>query len=189
MQWFHAEKEIGELIQKYEIPLNCVFYPENPGFIPEMFRKMYKEFGLQNPHREELMDGYTRELMIKLSRSIQQCTSSAGISWKDQEKMQQLRYKVLSSPEQKWTVEGMARSVSLSVSRFHAVYKQMFDSSPMKDVIDSKIDLAKSLLLMEENLTLHEVTERLGYKNQQHFIRQFKSATGLTPGAYKKCNR
>lgn len=189
MQWFHAEKEIETLIQKYEIPLNCVFYPENPGFIPEMFRKMYKEFHIRDSHREELMDGYTRELLIKLSRSIQRGYSAAGISRKEQETIQQLRWEILSHPERKWTVAEMAKTVLLSPSRFHAVYRQLFGSSPMKDVIDGKIDLAKSLLLMDEDLTLCQVTERLGYKNQQHFIRQFKAATGLTPGAYRKCNR
>ena len=189
MQWFHAEKEIGELIRQYDIPLNCVFYPEKPGFVPELFRKMYKEFHLNDTHREELMDGYTRELLIKLSRSIKHKTSAAGLNWKEKEKMQNLRYAIATNPEHKWTVEEMAKSVSLSVSRFHAVYKQMFHSSPMKDVIDGKIDLAKSLLLMEEDLTLSEVAERVGYKNQQHLIRQFKAATGLTPGAYKMNSR
>lgn len=189
MQWFHADKKIEELIRKYDIPLNCVFYPENPAFVPEMFRKIYKEFHLNDPHREELMDSYTREFLIKLSRSIKRRESSPEINWKEKEKMQHLHYRITTNPEHKWTVEEMAKSVSLSVSRFHAVYKQMYNSSPMKDVIDGKIDRAKSLLLMEEDLTLSEVAERVGYKNQQHLIRQFKAATGLTPGAYKMSSR
>lgn len=186
MHWFHAEKEIKELIDQYQVPLNCVFYPENPGFVAELFRKIQKEFYQSNPYREELIDGYTRELLIKLSRSIHGSVSGHSISSNEQKKLQQLRLEMLSHPDRVWTVEEMAHTVSLSPSRFHAVYKQLFGSSPMKDVIDAKVELAKTLLLMEEDLTLRDVTERLGYKNQQHFIRQFKAATGLTPGAYKK---
>ena len=175
--------------QQYDIPLGCVLYPDNPAFIPELFRKMYREFNMNNPYREELMDGYTRELLIKLSRSIYSASTLSQIDRKEQEKLQQLRYRIISNPERRWTVEEMAKSVSLSVSRFHAVYKQLFGRSPMKDVIAAKVELAKSLLLMEENMTLSEVTERLGYKNQQHFIRQFKATTGLTPGDYRMNNR
>lgn len=189
MQWFHADEQLGELIQQYDIPLGCVLYPDNPAFIPELFRKMYREFNMNNPYREELMDGYTRELLIKLSRSIYSASTLSQIDRKEQEKLQQLRYRIISNPERRWTVEEMAKSVSLSVSRFHAVYKQLFGGSPMKDVIAAKVELAKSLLLMEENMTVSEVTERLGYRNQQHFIRQFKATTGLTPGDYRMNNR
>lgn len=41
----------------------------------------------------------------------------------------------------------------------------------------------------ENKPTLAEVAERLGYKSTQHFILQFKAATGMTPGAYRKNNR
>lgn len=189
LNWFHADAEIEDLLNQYEIPVNCLFYPENPGFIPELFRKMRKEFCMGDPYCEELLDGYTRELFIKLSRSIRRDFSKTFLSSKQQKMMLQLRLEILSHPERKWLVAEMAKSVVLSPSRFHAVYKQMFDTSPMKDVIDGKIDLAKTLLLMEENLTVAAVAERLGYKNQQHFIRQFKAATGLTPGAYRVSGR
>lgn len=189
LNWFHAEAEIEDLLEQYEIPVNCLFYPENPGFIPDLFRKMRKEFCLGDPYREELLDGYTRELLIKLSRSIHCDFSKTFLSGAQQKRMQQLRWEVLSHPEKRWTVAEMAKSVALSPSRFHGVYKQMFGTSPMKDVIDGKIDLAKSLMLTEEYLTISAVAERVGYKNQQHFIRQFKAATGLTPATYRASGR
>ena len=189
MQWFHADEQLGDLIRQFDIPLGCVLYPENPGFISELFRKMYREFNMNTPYREELMEGYTRELLIKLPRAVHTASVSDSIDRKEQEKLQKLRYRIISNPEQRWTVEEMAKSISLSVSRFHTVYKQMFGRPPMKDVIAAKVEMAKSLLLMEENMTISEITERLGYKNQQHFIRQFKAVAGLTPGAYRINNK
>lgn len=189
LNWFHAETEIAELLKQYDIPLNCLFYPENPGYISELFRKMQKEFCMRDPYCEELLDGYTRELLIKLSRSIWCDNFKNLLNSKQQKMMQQLRLEVLSHPERRWTVADMARSVALSSSRFHAVYKQMFGTSPMNDVINGKIDLAKALMHMEDDLTVSAVAERLGYKNQQHFIRQFKEITGLTPGAYRTSGR
>ena len=185
MHWMHDFVEIEGLIEKYQIPLNCVFYPRNPSFISDFFRKTRKEFCSNDPHREELLDCYVEELFVKLSRSLQD-ENKTEISDADQKKLQDLRWQVISQPEKRWTVADMAKMANLSTSRFHAVYKMLFDTSPVKDVIESKIDYAKNLLLMDEQANLLTVAERLGYKNQYHFIRQFKAITGMTPGAFRK---
>ena len=101
-------------------------------------------------------------------------------------RMRDLRFQMLSHPEKNWTVEDLAKQVSLSPSRYHALYKKLFGSSPMKDVINAKIDMAKTILLSDETTTLPVVAQRLGYKSHYHFIRQFKAVTGLTPGVYRK---
>ena len=188
MHWIHAYTQIAPLLEEYKIPLNCIFYPSNPGFISDMIRKMRLEILADNPYQSDMMDSYTREFLINLSRSVSGNTLP-DISIAEQKKMYSLRWKILSELERKWTVTDMADMASLSPSRFHAVYKAIFDSSPMKDVINAKIDSAKTLLLMDENPTLSEVAERLGYKNQQHFISQFKNTTGMTPGVYRKNNK
>lgn len=189
MCWTHNPPQIKSLIKKYDIPLNCVFYLSNSSVMPEIFQKMRKEFRLGDPYREELIDVYTEELFIKLSRYTKHKEKMLPINSRAQKKMRDLRWEVLSHPEKNWTVEEMANAVTLSPSRFHAVYKQMFGTSPVKDVIHAKIDQAKSILLAEERINLTSVAEQLGYSNQYHFIRQFKSITGVTPGTYQKNNR
>lgn len=188
MNWVHTYVQIAPLLEAYKIPLNCVFYPSNSGFISDIIRKMRLEILADNPYQDDMLDSYTREFLINLSRSISG-NALPEISSAEQKKMYNLRWKILSDPERKWTVTDMAELASLSSSRFHAVYKAMFGTSPMKDVINAKVDSAKTLLLMDENPTLSEVAERLGYKNQQHFISQFKSVTGMTPGAYRRSNK
>ena len=83
----------------------------------------------------------------------------------------------------------MAEMASLSPSRFHAVYKALYGTSPLQDMIEAKINYACSLLLTNESLTLPAIAELLGYNDQYHFIRQFKAVTGQTPGAYRKSQR
>lgn len=188
MNWMHNDASIEKLLMKYQIPVSKVFYPENPGFLADHFRKMYGEFYANDPFREELLDGYVEELLIKLSRSVHDVPAPLQLSSGEQKKLRSLRLKIVSAPERQWTVAEMARQVSLSPSRFHAVYKELFGSSPMADVISAKIDRAKTLLMMDEQAGILEISEKLGYTNQYHFIRQFKSATGMTPGAYRKKN-
>lgn len=188
MNWIHAYPEIKPLLERYGIPLNTVFYPRNTGFISDIFRKMKIEILQGKAHCSDILDSYAVEFLVTLSRALYAETAPEMTS-ADLSKLYRLRWQVLSHADEKWTVEQMAQKVSLSPSRFHAVYKALFGISPMQDVINAKIDLAKTILLMETKPTLAEVAERLNYKSTQHFIAQFKTATGMTPGTYRKNNR
>ena len=94
---------------------------------------------------------------------------------------------LLSAPEHPWTVAEIAAEINLSASRFHASYKTVFGISPMRDLIETRIQSAKNLLLSEE-LSVQDIAEQLGYHSVNHFIRQFKSGTGVSPLQYRKNN-
>lgn len=188
MNWTHNDVSIEPLLKEYGLPIGEVFYPANPSFIPELFRRIKREFYSDNLYKERVLDGYMEELLIKLSRSIQPEAQGVNLSTKEEKLLQELRWQLLNKPEQNRTVEEMAKAVSLSSSRFHAVYKAMFGISPVKDLICAKVEQAKNILLMDRDATLICVAEKLGYKNQYHFIRQFKAVTGITPGAFRKEN-
>jgi len=188
MNWTHNDVSIEPLLEQYNLPIGEVFYPSNPGFITDLFRRIKREFYSDSLYREQLLDGYMEELLIKLSRSILEKPLGERIDSKEAKLLQELRWQLLSKPEKNWTVEEMAKTVSLSPSRFHAVYKAVFGTSPVKDLIAAKVEQAKAILLMDRDTTMLSVAEKLGYKNQYHFIRQFKSVTGITPGAYRKEN-
>jgi len=184
--WMHMQPEFGMLLRQFSIPCNCLLYPGETAFISEIFRKIELEYFSEHPYREELIDSLMREFLIRFSRALHTEGPASVIPRATRDHLRATRRQILSQPEKKWSVAEMAALASLSPSRFHAVYKAMFGTSPLQDVIDAKIRSAKSLLLSDEGLTLPEVAERLGYQNHYHFIRQFKAVTGKTPGAYRK---
>ena len=179
MNWIHAYADIRPLLETYNIPLNTVFYPKSTGFISDLFRKMKVELQTKETHFEAMLDSYTIQFLAMLSRAIH-AEQKPEINSADQNKLYHIRWEVLSNAEKKWTVEEMARMASLSPSRFHALYKTLFGSSPMQDVILAKMDLAKTILLQESKPTLLEVAESLGYKNAQHFL-QFDRKADCQP--------
>jgi len=184
--WMNLDVSFCELLEQYGIPMNQVLYPGDTSFISEIFRKLELEYFSDNPYKQTLMEGYVREFVVKLARALQDNTPAVTVRREDELKMRDLRIDVLSQPEKRWTVAEMATLVSLSPSRFHAVYKTIFATSPMQDLIDARVHYAKSLLLSNERLTLSAIAEKLGYNDQYHFIRQFKAVTGQTPGAFRK---
>ena len=185
INWIHAYPEIRPLLETYKIPLNCVFYPDQTGFISEIFQKMLLERYVDDPYKDEMLDNYTREFLVKLSRSVHN-GKAQNVSNAEQKKLHRIRWKVLSDLRKRWTVAEIAQLASLSPSRLHTVYKQTFGVSPLNDLVKHRIDMAKTMLLMDEYPSVAEVAERLGYQNQYHFIRQFKAVTGTTPGVYRK---
>ncbi len=54
-----------------------------------------------------------------------------------------------------------------------------------KYIILQRIEKAKELLIYNE-LSLSEISDKLGYVNVQHLSTQFKKITGLTPSYFKK---
>ena len=51
-----------------------------------------------------------------------------------------------------------------------------------------RMEKAISLLLSNSNLTVLEISDRIGYKSQHYFSKVFKAYTGMTPTDYKRNN-
>ncbi len=97
-----------------------------------------------------------------------------------------LRNEIHNNPQLDWSVEAMTRKVSMSRSRLQAQYHKTFGISCMNDVISSRIEMAKKLLAVPE-ITISQTAELCGYKNVEHFVRQFKNRELTTPGNFKRC--
>ena len=78
----------------------------------------------------------------------------------------------------------MARSASLSPSYFQALYKAQFGVSCYEDVLTARIRAAKYYLRTTQ-LSVKEISALCGCENPEHFMRQFRTRTGLTPTEYR----
>lgn len=184
--WMHPEPAFGLLLEKYSIPQNQILYPENPGFISDALRQLETEYFSRNPFRDAMIECMLEHFLISFARATQHGTATIPLSPRTREKLRSIRQQVLSNPENPWTVETMASLMNLSVSRFHALYKALFGSSPMQDVIDARVNRSRHLLLNHDQLSISAIAELTGYHDPYHFIRQFKAVTGMTPGTFRK---
>lgn len=187
--FFHARVAFRELLEKYDISCGQVYYPSDPEAITKLLWKLRVEYVTVNPYRADLQNALLQQIMICLSRQVHKNSNRPDVGSILENKVYRLRFRMLSNPERVWTVEDLAGEVSLSPSRFHVVYRSMFGISPIRDLIIARVDRAKVLLLENGSETLAQVAERLGYKNQYDFSRQFKQVAGISPGAYRKNNR
>lgn len=187
--WLHLEPEAQSLMQHYGIPINKPFYPHNSNAISGIFQKMEAEFFANNPFRETLLDGYVHEFLIWLHRAMRDLPVTWDFPASTVQKIRQARKVILAEPERKWSLAEMAALVPLSPSRFHTIYKAIFGTTPSRDLIQARVELATNLLRTNPEITLEEVAELSGYSNQYHLIRQFKEIIGQTPGQYRTRKR
>ena len=81
------------------------------------------------------------------------------------------------------TVDTLAAQVCLSPSAFSRVFRERTGSSPYQYVKETRLDRARQLL-NEGRLGVSAVSRAVGYATASHFIKEFRSRFGATPGDY-----
>lgn len=99
-----------------------------------------------------------------------------------------LRREILNNPQKDWNVAAMADRLHISAGYLQLLYKNQFGISCMDDVIKCRLDMAKDSL-SHTGQNISEIAVLCGYKNTEHFCRQFKKCCGLTPGQFRKKSR
>ncbi len=181
--WFHFKDESGEIPIQALQP-DTIYYPSCHNLIPKMVAELETEFFAANFASEILIDAKIKEFLIRLERDLFAKESISKINDETLEKFRFLRGELFSNLEKRVSVEEMAREVNLSPSRFFALYKSIFGTSPTADLIHARIRSAKNKLIYT-NDRIEDIAAALGYDNTTHFIRQFKSRTGKTPSEYR----
>ncbi len=81
--------------------------------------------------------------------------------------------------------EHLAKKLAYDYSYLSSLFSSTMGITIEKYIIAQKIEKAKELLVYDE-LSLSEISYRLGYSSVQHLSNQFKKITGLTPSHFKK---
>lgn len=82
---------------------------------------------------------------------------------------------------------SLAKQAGLSRFHFIRVFKEETGQTPARYIELCKIQQAKALIESAE-LSLIEIADRLGFSDQSHLTRRFKSIVGSTPGAYGRAH-
>lgn len=85
----------------------------------------------------------------------------------------------------KITLNDIAKNTAYSVSSISALFKKHTGESIMDYFIKIRIQKACELL-MQDNLSIKKVSERLNFSTAQYFSSQFKKIIGMTPLQFRK---
>lgn len=88
-------------------------------------------------------------------------------------------------PEAPWSVASLAREVNMSRASFAERFSRLVGVSPMQYLTQRRMQLASDWL-REENLSVGEAAERLGYASDASFSRAFKRSVGVPPSTLRR---
>ncbi len=81
-------------------------------------------------------------------------------------------------------METLAGISGLSVSQLERNFKKIFNMTPLQFI--QKTRLEHALQLLEQEMTITDISASCGYADHSAFSRQFKQLTGLSPSQFKE---
>ena len=91
-------------------------------------------------------------------------------------------------PDEPWTVEMLARRLTLSRSAFADRFRELVGEPPLQYLSRLRINAA-ARRLRSTNDKLSAVAADAGYESAAAFVRAFKQRVGMTPGEYRNSRR
>ncbi|HKS29567.1 MAG TPA: helix-turn-helix domain-containing protein [Pyrinomonadaceae bacterium] len=81
-------------------------------------------------------------------------------------------------------IEELASAAYLSPFHFARLFKKLTGASPHAYLASLRVQRAQQLLA-ETDLSISELSARVGYSSPSHFSKAFRQSTGLTPRAFR----
>ena len=144
------------------------------------FARIQREKQLRDDYSNRLISDAIFQLLTILKRSEHSPINQENTLYRT---FGSLRATVHARCNESWTLEKMARLSGYSTSHFCALYKEFFGVSPMDDLLDRRLTLAKQLIA-EKKHRIHEIASLCGFSSLHYFSEFFKKRTGRAPSEY-----
>lgn len=146
------------------------------------------DFSKERFGSSQLMKSHLTEFLIKLARGgdggrISYGEESRGIAKSSITEL--VAEYMLENISASLSLDDICRKFFIGKSSLCEIFGEYTGMGPMEYYRDLKITEAKRLL-REDNLSVSQITDKLGYSGIHSFSRAFKNATGFSPTQYKR---
>jgi AraC-like DNA-binding protein len=140
------------------------------------------------PGAETVITRLSEVLFLQVVRDYLSSLGEGSVGWlsalRDPQIGQALAL-IHHQPEERWTVESLARRVGLSRSALSAKFMRLVGRPPLRYLTDVRLTKAAALL-RTQSATLNAVALSVGYDSEVAFSKAFKRGFGTAPGAYRR---
>jgi AraC-like DNA-binding protein len=91
-------------------------------------------------------------------------------------------------PDEPWTIAKLAAEVGISRSPFATKFTSLVGEPPLAYLTKWRMNLAAGYL-RDEQMSIREIAERVGYESQASFTNAFKRNFSMSPRDYKEKHR
>ena len=93
------------------------------------------------------------------------------------------------SLSENWTIELMAQSAGVGLTRFTHHCKRLTNLTPMRYLTMKRLEMSKEILRKDQDLTIAEVAYMCGFTTGQYFATVFKKHEKCSPNEYRLKSR
>ena len=95
-------------------------------------------------------------------------------------RIKSLANEMRESPEREYPIDALATKIGFSPSSLIIGFKTTTGYTPHAYLVKCRIDRAKEML-NGDDMSVTEISGKLGFPSPQHFATQFRNATGMSP--------
>lgn len=177
--WIHfstdAEQELASLPLKFDTVL-CT----NQTDVIEM---LISDIISENVRNDRLSERLISDMLYRLLSVMARSTPREHREESLFSKFETARVHILHAYGEEWTLEKMAALTGYSVSRFCALYTELFGISPMNDLLEARLKNAKALLSLHA-YKVGDVAKMCGFSSIHYFSCFIKKHTGKSPSDF-----
>lgn len=103
----------------------------------------------------------------------------------DIKRLYEMKDLILEDFSRHYTIEQIAALTTLSPTKLKKGFKLVFGSGPFEYFETARLEKAKEMM-SDRNISLKQISKKVGFKYQNNFSKAFKKRFGMTPGAWRK---
>lgn len=138
----------------------------------------------KNPLNYDNIDDYFEDLLSWLTKTGYEINSQFD-DYKNKSKVHKAIKYINENYNKDLNMAVVSNYISMNYSLFSQSFKQYTGSNFVDYLKKLRINEAKRLL-EETDLRINEVSYKVGYNNEKHFMKIFKNTTGVSPSQYRK---
>lgn len=150
--------------------------------LEEVFEKLRREFLLKKPFYDNLCTSYLIEFLSLAGRKNEELKNP--VFSKNKQEIDRILNIMIEKYSENRNISYYAQMCHLSISRFQHVFKSCTGQTPVEYINNLRINHAKEYLI-NTDLSISDISEAVGFTDQNYFSRVFKKITGISPVKFK----
>lgn len=145
------------------------------------------EASMEQQGKSAVVDRITEVLFIQVIRAYIQLQNHGEnyLAALNDKQIAKALAAIHQSPEQDWTLEGLAKEAGMSRSVFANRFHHLVGETPMRYLLAQRMQLAKKQIATSKD-SLFNIAEQVGYSSDSSFKKAFKRFFNETPASFRR---
>lgn len=166
-----------------------IFYSSKSEKIPELFNEILFEYYEKKNYASQVIQSYLSIIMIELLRSYQDNNNLGLVQFSNSNSSQILQMiAFIENNYVQCTLEDLSKEFGYHEKYICSLLKKQYNKTFKQIQTEYRIKYA-SRYLIHSDLTIQEISQKVGFNNLNQFYKIFDKFYHTTPSKYRKTNK